>query len=117
MDKRETSIEQFFYRNMYTLALGLDNLCIDLPPEIGNDVDKYNATLGHKTNHSFEPNTEMHTFLIHPILGKTNILLAVKDIPAGTEVTVDYGYDDNPQQPAWYLQQWDKYEDKKLAIN
>ena len=97
---------------MYTIALGLDNLCIDLPPELGSDVNRYNATLGHKANHSFQPNAEIHPFLIHPILGKTNILLAGKDISAGSEVTINYGYDANPQQPDWYIQQWDKFLEK-----
>ena len=109
MDKKVTSVEQFFYLNMYTVALGAGDLCIDLPPEIGKDVNKYNATLGHKANHSFEPNSELHLFSFHPILGATNILVAVKDILAGTEVTLDYGYHNNHQQPPWYLQQWEEY--------
>ena len=115
MDKRVTSVEQFFYRNMYTVALGVDNLCIDLHPEIGKDVTKYNATLGHKANHSFQPNTELHLFSFHPVLGTTNILVAVADILAGTEVTVDYGYHNNPHQPAWYLEQREEYLAEKEA--
>jgi SET domain-containing protein len=90
---------------MYTLALGVNNLCISLPPEVGQDVNKYNATLGHKANHSFVPNTEIYIFSIHPILGKTKILVAMKDIRAGSEITVDYGYDKNPVKPGWFLQQ------------
>ena len=39
---------------MYTLAMGMDKFCIHLPPEVGKDVNKYNATLGHKANHGFE---------------------------------------------------------------
>ena len=79
------------------------------PPEVGKDVNKYNATLGHKANHSFEPNTEIYIFSIHPILGKTKILVAVKDILAGSEITVDYGYDKNPVKPSWFLQQLNEY--------
>jgi len=30
---------------------------LDIPPEFGSTA-KYRATLGHKINHSFEPNTE-----------------------------------------------------------
>ena len=109
MDKREVSVEELFYRNMNTLALGINNLCIDVPPEHGTDVNKYNATLGHKANHGFEPNIEWHIFSVHPVLGTTKILVATKDIVPGTELTVDYGYDTSPQQPAWYVEQWEKY--------
>ena len=89
--------------------MGMDNLCIDLPPELGSHDNRYNVTLEHKANHSFEPNTEIHPFLIHPIFGKTIILLAVKDILSGVELTIDYGYDANPQQPDWYIQRWDQF--------
>ena len=30
------------------------DLCIDVPPEFGRDVSRYNATLGHKANHDFQ---------------------------------------------------------------
>ena len=45
-----------------------ENLCIDIPPELG-DLVQYNATLAHKVNHSFEPNSEFVLFSAHPVLG------------------------------------------------
>ena len=45
-----------------------ENLCIDIPPELG-DLAQYNATLAHKVNHSFEPNSEFVLFSAHPVLG------------------------------------------------
>ena len=117
MDKRETCDEDLFNRHMYTLALDVDNLCIDLPPELGTDLNKYNATLGHKVNHSFEPNTEFHIFSVHPVLGTTKMLEAVENINAVTELTVDYGYGTakSPPKPSWYIKQLQEYLTKKEA--
>ena len=44
LDRRELSDEEEHVRNMYNIALDIgeddDNLCIDLPPEMGNDVNR-----------------------------------------------------------------------------
>ena len=44
LDRRELSDEEEHYRNMYNIALDIgeddDNLCIDIPPEMGNDVNR-----------------------------------------------------------------------------
>lgn len=111
LDRKEYSDEEEHHRNMYSLSLGLeeeDNYCLDLPPELGNDVNKYNATLGHKLNHKFEPNVEFFLFSVHPVLGTIMSLSALEDIPAGTELTVNYGYDlkEDPDQPEWFKEQW-----------
>jgi len=111
LDRQEYSDVEEHQRNMYSLSLGLeeeDNFCLDLPPELGNNVAKYNATLGHKLNHSFEPNVEFYLFSVHPVLGTIMSLSALEDIPAGTELTVNYGYDleADPDQPQWFRDQW-----------
>ena len=113
--KKGNAIDQTLHQDIYTLAMGIDNLCITLPLEAGNDVSKYNATLGHKANHGFEPNTKFHIFSVHPILGKTKMLVAMKEIPAGSEITVDYGYDKSPVKPTWFLQQFEEYSKKMQA--
>jgi len=114
LDRQEYSDVEEHQRNMYSLSLGLDeedNFCLDLPPELGNDVAKYNATLGHKLNHSFEPNVEFYLFSVHPVLGTIMSLSALEDIPAGSELTVNYGYDleADPDQPQWFRDQWVNY--------
>ena len=99
--------------NMYSISLGLgeeENYCLDLPPHLGNDLSRYNATLGHKLNHSFKPNTEFLLFSVHPILGTIMSLLALEDIPEGTELTVNYGYEENTDQPEWFRKQWINYD-------
>ena len=111
-------------RNMYNIALDLpgeeENLCIDIPTDMGNNVSmwvtmmlyndcvtiflsfgvslgnppsftRYNATLGHKVNHSFEPNSEFILFSAHPILGTVMALAAMEDMIPGQELTVNYG--------------------------
>ena len=52
---------------------------------------RYNATLGHKVNHSFEPNSEFVLFSAHPILGTVMALAAMEDMLPGQELTVNYG--------------------------
>ena len=107
---------------MYSLSLGLednDNFCLDLPPHLGNDVNKYNATLGHKLNHSFEPNTEFFLFSVHPILGTTMAISALENISPGSELTVNYGYDleSDPDHPEWFKEQWIAYYGEKVKKN
>jgi len=114
LDRRDLSDEEEHVRNMYNIALDLEdgsNLCIDLPPELGNNISRYNATLSHKANHAFDPNSEFILFPVHPILGTIMGLAAIQDIPAGTEVTVNYGYNftSDPDQPDWFIHQWKAY--------
>ena len=47
---------------MYTIKLGEDSsFYLDLPRRIGEDTSLYKATLGHKVNHSFTPNSRYST--------------------------------------------------------
>ena len=96
LDQREYTSDEEHYRNMYSLSMGLEeeeDFCLDLPPELGSDMTKYRATVGHKANHRFEPNAEFFLFSFHPVLGIIMSLSALEDIPQGVEVTVNYGYD------------------------
>jgi hypothetical protein len=54
-------------------------------------LHRYNATLGHKVNHSFEPNCEFVLFSAHPVLGTVMALAAMEDLQPGQELTVNYG--------------------------
>ena len=79
----------------YNIALDLgdeeEQLCIDLPPELGSDTSRYTASLAHKVNHSFHPNSEFVLFSVHPVLGVIMAVAALQDLPADTEITVNYG--------------------------
>jgi len=115
LDRRELGDELEHERNMYNIALDIgeedQNLCIDLPPELGNDVTKYRATLGHKVNHSFEPNCEFVLLSSHPVLGTVMGLAALRDITADQELRVNYGYNvtSDPDQPAWFVKLWHEF--------
>ena len=65
-------------------------------------LDQYNATLAHKANHSFTPNTKWGR-LDHPRFGQVVTIIAIKDIQVGEEVSVNYKY---PVflAPEWYKQ-------------
>jgi len=122
LDRRELSDEEEHVRNMYNIALDIgdddDNLCIDIPPEMGNDVNKYNATLGHKVNHSFTPNSEFVLFTAHPVLGTIMALTALKDMPAMVEISVNYGYNftTEPDQPQWFKHVWQEFNQKTEKV-
>ena len=93
-----------------------ENLCIDLPPELG-PVSRYNATLGHKVNHSFTPNCEFVLYSVHPVLGTIMAVAALDDMAPDTELTVNYGYNytAEQEQPQWFVQQWkDFYTHQEL---
>ena len=103
-------------KNIYTVAMGVDYLCLDIPAEDGRNLSKYSATLAHKVNHSFEPNTVLRVCWAHPVLGRVNMLVANTNILAGGEVTLDYGYDTSRQDiPAWYRNMYERYHEEKLA--
>jgi len=121
LDRRELTDEEEHVRNMYNIALDIgdddDNLCIDIPPEMGNDVNKYNATLGHKVNHSFTPNSEFVLFTAHPVLGTIMALTALKDMPAMVEISVNYGYNftTEPDQPQWFKTLWKQFHSESKS--
>ena len=110
LDRRELSDEEEHERNMYNIALDLGgedyNLCIDIPPEMGLDTTKYSATLAHKVNHNFQPNAEFVLFSAHPVLGTIMAITALEDLEAGVEITVNYGYTAEPDQPEWFKTLW-----------
>ena len=58
------------------------------------------ASLAHKCNHSFDPNS---TFLVchNPRFGDVPAIKTLRNIEAGEEITVSYDYDLN-QAPPWY---------------
>jgi len=123
LDRRELSDEEEHLRNMYNIALDLgadeENLCIDIPPDVGNDVTKYNATLAHKVNHSFEPNSEFVLFSAHPVFGTIMAVTALEDMEADVEVTVNYGYNytAEPDQPEWFKHLWIEYYGNESEIH
>lgn len=95
---------------------------LDIPPEYV-DINKYCATLAHKTNHSFLPSAEFDAF-DHPRFGPIPCLVAITDIAADEEIFVHYCYGLD-RAPDWYLQQWthgdypipDSFKDWKSQVH
>ena len=87
--------------------IGLDRMVsLDIPDKF-KSLSRYRATLGHKTCHSFTPNS---TFIEmnHPRFGKVMSVFAKEDIPCDEEVLVSYNYR-LTQAPDWYVELWFKH--------
>ena len=84
---------------------------LDIPPECVS-LENYRASLGHKINHSFQPNCKWDQML-HPTFGRIPSVITLMDLKAGTELTCHYMID--MQEAAgmacleWYLDLWDKF--------
>ncbi|XP_060134590.1 histone-lysine N-methyltransferase SETD7 isoform X2 [Zootoca vivipara] len=91
--------------NGNTISLD-DETVIDVP-EPYNHAAKYCASLGHKANHSFTPNSVYDTF-VHPRFGLIKCIRTIRAVEKDEELTVAYGYDHNPigqngpEAPGWY---------------
>jgi len=70
------------------------------------EINNYCATLAHKTNHSFVPNSEFVVF-DHPRWGVIPCITSTHTIAAGEEIFVRYGYDLD-YCPDWYLDAWER---------
>jgi len=58
------------------------------------DLNMFNATLGHLVNHKSPPNC-WFGMIDHPRFGKIRSLVLLRDMKAGEELFVDYGYVEN----------------------
>jgi histone-lysine N-methyltransferase SETD7 len=74
-------------------------LDLDVPEDMRR-LDQYCATLAHKANHSFLPNTRWGR-LDHPRFGLVVTIIAIKPILVGEELTVNYKYPVT-LAPQWY---------------
>jgi len=77
---------------------------VDIPAPF-RAMSNYCASLAHKTNHSFVPNSEFVVF-DHPRFGVIPCIASIHSIAAGEEIFVRYGYDLD-YCPEWYLMAWE----------
>lgn len=91
--------------------------------DIQHDVDIYNATLGHKTNNNFAPNTNAEIGDIdHPRFGPIKMVYATKSISKGEEIFFNYGYNPTSERTKrlfpWYVKQFSGMQncDHKLMM-
>jgi len=98
--------------NSNTISLDEETV-IDVPEDL-SDLATYCASLGHKANHSFTPNSKYDRY-DHPRFGKIKCIRTIKPVKAGEELTVEYGYDhnglgiNNPDAPQWYKSQYQRF--------
>jgi len=78
---------------------------VDIPEKFRKLVN-YSASLAHKTNHSFLPNSEFMVFS-HPRFGTIPCIASKHFIAKGEEIFVRYGYELD-YCPDWYLEAWEK---------
>ena len=81
---------------------------IDVPSPF-EKLSKYCASLGHKANHSFHPNSK-YIHLFHPKFGDIMSVEAIKKIKKGEEITVNYGYAKHSHGPEWFRAAKKKYQ-------
>lgn len=64
-------------------------------------IDNYQASLGHKVNHSFEANCRYIQFW-HPVFAHTCLaVVTIRNVVRGEELTTNYRYDIN-ESPDWF---------------
>uniref|UniRef100_A0A0K2TBW1 SET domain-containing protein n=2 Tax=Lepeophtheirus salmonis TaxID=72036 RepID=A0A0K2TBW1_LEPSM len=96
----------------YHASLRICHFTIIIPINDGS-TEKYNATLAHKFNHSFEPNCEFGGILDTPRFGLIRSFPTIRDIKKGEELFISYGYREDGAPP-WYKSLYEeKFKKKK----
>ncbi len=70
-----------------------------LPDELGKDVSKYRASLGHKINHHFAEYNCIFDYSHHPRFGLVAAARTVDPVKAGQEILCHYNLDFDEAQP------------------
>lgn len=101
-------------------TISLDEDCvIDVPAQFV-PTQSYQASLGHKANHSFTPNCKYDIF-DHPRFGSIKCIRTIKPVQKDEELTVFYGYEHqgdeegDKQAPEWYLTQKAQFEKESIT--
>jgi len=81
---------------------------LDMPDSVGENLEVYRATLGHKACHSFRPNAETDVFY-HPRFGLIRCIATLTQIKRGEEILIDYNYNLSTA-PSWYKIAWAKHQ-------
>lgn len=95
--------------NDNTISLD-EEIVIDVPKE-WSSTRYYSASLGHKANHSFDPNCKYDRFE-HPRFGQIKCIRTIQPVRPDEELTVAYGYNHaklETDAPDWYkegLKSW-----------
>lgn len=102
--------------NNNTISLD-DHIVIDVPENL-SDTNIYRASLGHKANHSFTPNC-MYDPYNHPRFGLIKSIRTIRNVLAGEELTVAYGYDHSKLEtdaPCWYREKLKLFQMENMSV-
>ena len=64
----DPKFKAYVERKSYIIALDPSH-DLDIEPDIANNLEKYRATLGHKVNHWYKPNSYF-AWAVHPLFGR-----------------------------------------------
>jgi len=105
-------------KNVYKIKIDSNTTYyIDLPLEVGRDTTLYQASLGHKVNHSFIANCRYRQ-MQHPRWGEIVGIFTTKHVRQQEEFLCNYGYDiDKHLVPLWYKKAWEKHHNKNCSTN
>ena len=94
------TVEERYHRLSYNIHMPQDeSFFIDFPPDQAH-LSTYSASLGHKVNHSFYPNSRFGV-MTHPRWGRVRTVVTLTQVTRDQEILVDYGYD-LLRCPDWY---------------
>lgn len=88
-------------------TISLDDDCVLDVPSQWSTLNNYEASLGHKANHSFNPNC-IYDLFHHPRFGHIKCIRTLRNIAHDEELTCCYDYnhqkpDSTVDLPEWYL--------------
>lgn len=94
-------------------TISLDDDCVLDVPSQWSTLESYKATLGHKANHSFNPNC-IYDLFHHPRFGPIKCIRTLRSINSDEELTCCYDYnhqkpDSSADLPEWYLADFKKW--------
>jgi len=91
---------------------------MDIPPDYVS-VKRYKASIGHKINHSFDPNCRWGV-IEHPTFGRVPRVVTIKNLKADEELSCHYMIDmgaaaAEDAKCSWYVELWEEFSKVKKA--
>ena len=89
----------------YSRVLEENKVVVYLPDDVGKDLSKYSASLGHKINHSFLKQNCRFIEQFHPRFGVVPAAKTVAEIGENEEILCNYDFKFEDGSP-WYQELW-----------
>jgi histone-lysine N-methyltransferase SETD7 len=82
---------------------------MDIPSKYQSSAN-YTSTMGHKVNHSFDPNCQF-VVAVHPCFGRIPAVKTIKPVHRGDELLVHY-FMDMEETYEWYREAWSRFTEQ-----